>query len=154
MQVWFWIWIGVLVASIVIEACTLDLISGWFAVGALIPLILSACNVGWEIQVVVFVIVSAVSMISLRKVAIKYLFKNSNSKTNVDALVGKTVRMLTETDFDTVGTVKVNDVVWSAVGVNQETIEKGQLVEVVAIEGNKLKVKQIQDKNKEKSNKE
>ena len=55
--------------------------------------------------------------------------------------------MLEATDFDTVGSIKINDVVWSAVGDNGQEIEKGKVVEIVAIAGNKLKVKEIQEES-------
>ena len=148
MQVWFWIWIAVIVASVVVEALTLDMVSVWFGAGAFIPMILAATNVcGWEIQMIIFIIVSALLIIFLRKITMRYLFKNSGAKTNKDSLIGLTARMLEATDFDTVGSIKINDVVWSAVGDNGQEIEKGKVVEIVAIAGNKLKVKEIQEES-------
>ena len=38
------------------------------------------------------------------------------------------------------------DVEWSAVGDKQQTIEKGEIVEIVSISGNKLKVKLAEEK--------
>ena len=76
----------------------------------------------------------------------KFLLKNAKEKTNLDLLVGKKVRMLERTDFETMGSVKINDVVWSAVGEHNETIEKDEIVEVVKISGNKVIVKKIEDK--------
>ncbi len=138
----FWIWLGLLVLAVIIEIATLDLVSVWFAVGAIIPLILSGIGgIMIEIQVVVFVVVSALLIIFLRKYAQKWLFKNMNSKTNMDMQIGKVYRLLENADFEKNGSVKINDVVWTAVSEKGQLIEKGQLVEIVKIEGNKMIVK-------------
>ncbi len=142
METMFWIWLGLLVLAVIIEIATLDLVSVWFAVGAIIPLILSGIGgIMIEIQVVVFVVVSALLIIFLRKYAQKWLFKNMNSKTNMDMQIGKVYRLLENADFEKNGSVKINDVVWTAVSEKGQLIEKGQLVEIVKIEGNKMIVK-------------
>lgn len=142
MEVMFWVWLGVIALTAIVEFISLDLTSIWFTVGAIIPFILAAIGgVRWEIQVAVFVGVSALLLIFLRKITRKMLLKNANFKTNIDAIIGKKVRMIERTDFETLGAVKINDVVWSARGENSETIEKGEVVEVVKVDGNKLIVK-------------
>lgn len=154
MEVMFWVWLGVIALTAIVEFISLDLTSIWFTIGAIIPFILSSIGgVRWEIQVATFVVVSALLLIFLRKITRKFLLKNANYKTNVDALIGKKVRMIERTDFETLGAVKINDVVWSARAEKSETIEKGQIVEVVRVDGNKLIVKMIneqEDKIKEK----
>lgn len=157
MQIWFWIWLAVIVLSVVVEAVTMDLVTCWFAVGAIVPLILAVCDVAWEIQLIVFIVLSAALIFSLRKITLKWLFKNKDSKTNMDLIIGKKVRMISRTDFETTGSVKINDVVWSVVSEGQETIEQGEMVEIIAVSGNKLKVKPVKvavDSKKQESNKD
>lgn len=150
MEVAFWVWIGVIVASVIVEAITMELVTCWFAVGAVIPLILSATRaVGWEIQLIIFIVISACLILFLRKITKKWLFRNKESKTNMDLVIGMKVRMLQKTDFETLGRVKINDVEWTAVADDGSEINKGDLVEVVAISGNKLKVKKISSGNTE-----
>ena len=142
METMFWVWLAVIAISLIIEIVTLDLVSVWFAFGALIPFILSAIGgIAVEIQIAVFVVVTALLIIFLRKYAQKLLFKNMNTKTNVDSLVGKTYRLLEDTDFEHIGSVKVNDVVWTAVSEDGSLLKKGSLVEIVNVDGNKLVVK-------------
>lgn len=144
MEISFWVWIAVFVISIIVEAVSLEMISIWFALGAILPMILSATKlVGWEIQLIIFIVISAVLILCLRKITLKVLFKNANTKTNKDSLIGLHVRMLERTDFETLGSVKINDIIWSAVEINRDTIEKDELVEIVSIAGNKLKVKAL-----------
>ena len=77
MDIIFWVWLGVIIATIILEIVTLDLVSVWFAIGAIIPLILSAIGgIAIEIQVGVFVFISAILLIFIRKIAQKILFKN------------------------------------------------------------------------------
>ncbi len=143
----FWVWLGIIVVAVIVEIVTLDLVSVWFAFGGLIPFILAAIGgIPIEIQVVVFVIVSALLIIFLRKYAQKWLFKNMNAKTNIDMQIGKIYRLLEDANFEKNGSVKINDVVWTAVSKDGELIEKGQLVEIVSVDGNKMIVKKAEDK--------
>ncbi len=142
MDVMFWVWLGVIVVTAVVEFITCDLTSIWFTAGAIIPFILSAVGgIRWEWQLAVFIVVSALLIIFLRRITRKLLLKNANFKSNVDAYIGKQVRMLTRADFETTGSVKINDVVWSAVAFENQTIEADTIVEIVEVCGNKLVVK-------------
>lgn len=150
METMFWVWLAVIAISLVIEIITLDLVSVWFACGAVIPFILSAIGgIGVEWQILVFVIVTALLIIFVRKYAQKLLLKNMNTKTNADSLIGKKYRLLEDTDFEHIGSVKVNDVVWTAVSSDGSLIKAGQLVEVEKIDGNKLIVKAVEEKKVE-----
>ena len=144
MDFMFWVWLGVIVVTAIIEFATMEIASIWFTFGAIVPFVMAACGgVHWAIQLAVFIVLSAVMILSLRRVTMKWFLKNSNHKTNVDALVGQKHRMLSRTDFETLGSVKINDVVWSAVGENQQIIEKDEIVEIVKVSGNKLIVKKM-----------
>ena len=139
-----WIWLAVLVGTAILEIATADLVSIWFTFGAIIPFILATTtnlHYGW--QIAIFFVISAILIASLRKITMKYLLKNANLKTNTDALVGQKFRLLEKTDFETVGKVKIKDVEWSVIGDKQQTIEKGAVVEIVKISGNKLIVLQF-----------
>lgn len=150
MSTMFWIWLSVMVITVILEIITTDLVSIWFSFGAIVPLLLSAFDVLNPIwQTTIFVVVSAILIACLRKVTFKWLFKNNNAKTNVDALIGEKHRLLEATDFENLGKVKIKDVDWSVRGENQQTIEKGAVVEIVKVEGNKLIVKPVEDNKAE-----
>lgn len=151
MDFMFWVWLSVIVVTAVVEFATMEIVSIWFTFGAIVPFILAATKAtNWEIQIIVFVVLSAILIVSLRGITKKFLFRGANEKTNLDALIGKKFRMKDRTDFETVGSVKVNDVVWSAIGADQETIESGEIVEIVKVEGNKLVVKSVEKKSEKK----
>lgn len=146
MDTMFWIWLVVIAVALIIEIITLDLVSIWFSVGAVIPFILSAIGgVAVEIQILIFVVVSALLIIFLRKYAQKLLFKNMNTKTNIDALTGKRYKLIDGIAFEKNGSIKINDVVWTAVSENGEEIEGDSIVEIVKVEGNKMIVRKIDD---------
>lgn len=146
MSTMFWVWLGIIIATILIEFITMELVSMWFTVGAIIPFILSTTNkIGWEIQVSIFVVVTILLIVFLRKSAKKWLIK-ATEKTNIDEIIGKKYRLLEKTDFETVGSIKIHDVIWSVVEENQKTIESGEIVEVVKVQGNKLVVKKSEIK--------
>lgn len=153
MEAMFWVWLAIIAISLVIEIITLDLVSVWFAFGALIPFILAAIGgIAIEIQISIFVVVTALLIIFLRKYAQKLLFKNMNAKTNVDSLVGKTYRLLEDTDFEHIGSVKVNDIIWTAISEDGKLLKKGSLVEIVNVDGNKLVVKKSSKAENEERN--
>ena len=101
METMFWVWLGVIALTVVLEIVTTDLISIWFTFGAVLPMIFALTtnmSVAW--QVVIFLIVSAVLIASFRKITMKFLFKNSNTKTNTDALIGQRLKLIEKTDFE------------------------------------------------------
>ena len=148
MDTMFWIWLAVIVVTVVIEGITLDMVSIWFTAGAIIPLILAAVGgVGWEIQLIIFIVLSTVLILTLRKVTIRLLFKNG-SKEQVNTLIGMQTKMIEDATEDTMGKIKINDVVWSAKSENDESIKKGELVEIIRVSGNKAIVKKVNVKEK------
>lgn len=148
MHFMFWVWLGVIIVTAVLEFITLDLTSIWFTVGAIVPLILSIVEaVGWEWQVVIFVVLSLVLIFSLRKVTKKFLLRNAKEKTNLDSVIGKSFKLLSAIDDDGIGTIKVNGVVWNVVSADGTQVEKDAKVKIVKVEGSKFVVEKLNDEN-------
>lgn len=136
---WIWIWLGVLAVSLIVEFITMELVSVWISIGSIVALILACLKVGYEIQIIACVLVSVASILLLRKVALKFLSKSKEkTETNMDTIIGTKVKLLTEINPDTMGTVKVNGIVYSAKTETDETIKKDEYVKIIKIEGNKL----------------
>lgn len=145
-----WIWLGIAIASAVLEFISMQMVSIWFTVGSIVAIILSLCGVIWWAQLLTFGIVSLVLLLSLRKICLKYLLKNDNATTNVDGLVGTTQKLVEPITKDTAGAVKISGVVWTAVAENDVSIEKGESVKIERVEGNKLVVSKIKQKGEDK----
>ena len=135
------IWLVLMVVFIAMEAATVQLISTWFAVGALASMIV--CLLGAEVwlQLVVFFAVSIVLLSLLFPMARKHL-KPKLVATNADALVNR-ICVVTE-DIDPVegGRVKLGDVTWSARA--DAVIPAGSLVKILRIQGTKVFVEQVE----------
>ena len=141
MNTWAIIWLVLMVVFIAMEAATVQLISTWFAVGALASMIV--CLLGAEVwlQLVVFFTVSIVLLSLLFPMARKHL-KPKLVATNADALVNR-ICVVTE-DIDPVegGRVKLGDVTWSARA--DAVIPAGSLVKILRIQGTKVFVEQVE----------
>lgn len=135
-----WIWAVVFLITVAVEIGTVELISIWFAFGSLISFILALCNVSETIQVIVFVVASTLLFLSFRNLCMK-LLKNSKEKTNSESLIGTIHKLSSGLSEDVAGEIKINGIVWRAVGKDGETIDAGSEVEILEIQGNKFIVK-------------
>ena len=131
------IWLGVIVFSIVVEASTMGLVAVWFLPGALVSLVLSLFDVGLPWQIAVFVLLAVVMLFFGKKIFRPF---GKKEKTNTEALIGQTA-VITEQvcNVEGRGAAKIEGKVWSARAEQEDVIlEQGDLVEVVDIRGVKL----------------
>ena len=138
-SVYAWIWLAVVVFTLVIEFATTEIVSIWFFVGSLISMILAICKVDPAIQIVVFVIISVLALLIARPFVKKWT-KRNEIKTNVDSIIGR-IAIVTEDIIDgNRGVVKLDSQEWSA--ISNDDIVKGTKVVILSIEVNKLIVKE------------
>ena len=86
-------------------------------------------------------------MLIVRPVAARYL-RGNVVRTNADRYIGEkgiVTKKITSNDW---GEVKIQGTIWHAVSVEDEEIEEGSRVKVVAIEGAKLLVMKLQNEDK------
>ena len=139
-----WIWLAVIALGLIVELIDAGtLVSVWFSVGAVIPFLMSIwrTNNGWYIsaQVVVFGLVTILSLIFLRKVCLKLLYKNNKETTNVDSLINKRVKIVKLNEDKTRGTVKINGVEYTALFEDDDkTFELNEEVFIKNFAGNKI----------------
>ena len=134
-----WVWLAIVIITLVLEFMTSEVVSIWFAVGSFVALILAICNVNEAVQVIIFVAVSLLFLVCARPF-IKKWTKRNEIKTNVDSLVGR-IAIVTEDIIDgNRGVVKLDSQEWSA--ISNDDIKKGVKVVILSIEGNKLIVKE------------
>lgn len=146
--VMLYIWIAVICVAALVEAFTMQMVSIWFVAGGIVSLILYFCGVSYEIQIIVFIAVSIILLISLRKLCLKFLLKNTDEKTNVDSLIGKEAKLLKSISLGELGEVKLGDVVWTATTKDETPLSAGTLIKIVQVQGNKLIVQPIESTNK------
>lgn len=140
------VWLVIFVLALLIEWGTSELVSIWFALGAVITLILSVVpGVAWWVQLIVFVVISIAAFAFLRPI-VKKLMKHNLVDTNIDEIVGKKGYMTEDYTDTTYGEVKINGVLWTAVNTEEnKKLSRGTKVVVLAVEGNKLIVKEIKE---------
>ena len=135
------IWVIALILFAIIEAATVQLVSVWFAVGALAALIADLLGANVTVQFVAFLVVSIICFIVTRPLVKKFSASKIQS-TNADRCIGETAVVVEAIDnVNAKGQVKVNGNIWSARSENDEVIAEGEKVTVLKIEGVKLIVK-------------
>ncbi len=139
-------WLVFFLILVGIEAATLALTTIWFAGGALTAFILSLFGVSVEAQLVVFVVVSFILLFFTRPWAMRYVERN-RTKTNVEGLVGKTVRVTQEVNNRmNTGTAMLDGQEWSARAVKEDQVYAANtLVVVKEIRGVKLIVSEMKE---------
>lgn len=144
-NVMIWIWLGIFVLSVVIEALEPGLVSIWFAGGALIAIILSIIpGVPFWVEIIVFLVVAFVLVFTIRPLAKKFFIKKE-TKSNVEEKIGEKCLVSKSISELTFGEVKLNGVIWTAIAKNkQETIDENTLVTIVGVDGNKLVVEKAE----------
>ncbi|MFQ6723993.1 MAG: NfeD family protein [Clostridia bacterium] len=139
---WLWIWGIVTAVALVFEFITADLVTIWFAAGGLVTLLVVALAPGLPViwQVVIFVAVSVLLLLSTRKICLK-LLRSEGDKTNSDALIG--LRFVVKNIENDYTYHKFNGVSWQIFAVDGEKLQEGGEFEICEIKGNKLFAKKI-----------
>ena len=135
------LWSVLAVAFLVLEGCTVAMVSLWFAIGAAAALVLSLLGAALWLQLLAFLAVSGVLLALLRPMMRKYV---KTTKTNVDSVPG-TEGLVTE-DIDNVayqGQVKLGAMTWTARSTSGASIRAGTRVRVDRVEGVKVFVSPV-----------
>lgn len=144
-QIFFYVWLGVFILSIIIEFLTPELVSIWFGLSAIVSLILSAIpGIPYYVTIIIFTVLSLGLLLLVRPLAKKLLLRQE-VKSNVDEMIGKKAVVIKKISELERGEVKINGVVWTAQlsSNSKESIEVEKIVCILAIEGNRLIVREL-----------
>ena len=136
-------WLVVLVVLVVIELLTMGLTTVWFAGGALVATVAALFHAPRALQIILFLVVSAVLLFFTRPLAVKY-FNKDRVRTNAESLVGRQAIVISEIDnLQGTGQVNVGGMEWSA-RTRQDGVKLpvGAVATVLAINGVKLIVEE------------
>jgi membrane protein implicated in regulation of membrane protease activity len=136
-----WIWLALAVLFLVVEACTVSLVSIWFSVGALAAVVTNLLGGALWLQLLLFLVVSAALLACLRPLFRKFI-KPKMVATNADSVIG-TTGFVTEEISQQSGQVKLGGMYWSARSTTGEKISTGCEITVDKIEGVKVFVTQV-----------
>lgn len=140
-----YVWIAVLVLSLVSEALTTDLVAVWFFPSSLVAVILAVCGVPWYVQLPVFLVIGIALIIATRPLCKRWL-DGKRVKTGTELLLGQTVLVTEEIcNMEERGEVKLNGLFWSARAEDPAMIiAVGTQVSVLDIQGVKVIVRPVQ----------
>ena len=135
-----WLWIGIIVAAVVFEALTDQLVSIWFVPAGIVAAIMDFCDAEPYWQVIVFLVIAIVGIAFARALLKKIMPKASDGRTNIDAIIGERCVVTEKIDnYAGCGQARVKGQIWSARGVFEDDVfEVGEVLNIVAIEGVKL----------------
>ncbi len=136
-----WFWLGLFVIAFVLEIFTADMISIWFAIAAIPSFIIALAGGNIIFQSVSFVVFTLVLLLLTRPVVKRYL-KTNEIKTNVDAMVGMTGKVIKEITPDDIGRIVIRSIDWAA--ISKDTLLVGDTARVLDVEGNKLIVEKLE----------
>ena len=144
MDIWM-IWLVAGIICVIIEIFTPGFFFMSIGVSAIITGLFALVISNIYIQLVIFIIVSSLIFINIKKLS-KRFFKVKGEPTNIFALLGKNAVVTQEISKASKGYVKIGGEIWSAISIDEKTIEVGKTVIVKKIEGNKVIVKAIEEK--------
>ena len=135
-----WLWIGIIVLAVVVEAFTDQLVSIWFVPAGIVAAIMHFCHAPEYWQVIVFLLIAIVGIIFAKAFLPKIMPKATDNRTNIDAIIGERCIVTEKIDnYAGCGQAKVKGQIWSARGVGEDDVfEVGEALKIVAIEGVKL----------------
>ena len=136
------IWFVAFLLLLIIEIATINLVTIWFAFGAIAAMITTMFTDSLIIQVAVFLVVSIISLV-LTKPVMKAFKMTEIEPTNSDRVIGKSGEVIKEISNNEYGEVKVFGNVWTA--TSKQNLSVGDKVKVVSIEGVKLIVEKEEE---------
>ena len=140
------VWLALMIVFLVGEGATAAVTTIWFAAGALAAMIASFLGAQVWLQSVIFGVVSVVLLLALRPFIKKYITPKQ-TKTNIDAIIGKEGLVTQRIDnIAGTGKVKLDGMEWSARSTSNEPVEEGTLIKVDRIEGVKVFVSVLEVK--------
>ncbi len=138
------IWLIIAGVCLIIEIMTVGFLIFWFSIGALLAMIVSFFTSNIIIQTTVFVISSTILIFATKPFVKKFARQKDSVQTNVYSSIGK-IGIVTQ-DIDSIhsiGQVKVDGEIWSAIGMDDINIPQGTQVEIKEIKGVKAIVAPI-----------
>ena len=136
-------WLLFALLFLLLEFSTVSLVSIWFVAGAVFAMLAAALDFSLGTQIGVFIAVTAVLLIFTKPAVKKRLLQKTHA-TNFDRIIGKEAIVTQKIDTARgTGQVKVMGSIWSAKSEDGSDIELDTRVEVLAIEGVKVIVKQV-----------
>lgn len=135
MTTWMFIWGIIFVVMVILELCTMQLISVWFAAGSLAAFIAAALQVPPLGQAIIFTAASVLLLVATKPILKKFRV-GDKIPTNLDAEIGKTAVVTEEiNEAKNTGRVRIGGVNWRARTRDGAVIAVDAAVKVLELSG-------------------
>ena len=121
-------WIIAVIVFLIIELAAGNFVMTCFSVGSLTALITALFGFSPVVQFIMFALSSAASIFFLRPLVMKYLHKNKERKSNADAMIGRTGKVVEPIEEGGFGRIALDGDVWKA-----QTVDGGQIKENIPV---------------------
>ena len=129
------IWVIISIVCLILELSSGDFFLLCFAIGAAAGAIIAGCGASITWQIIIFAIVSTLSLLLLRPKLIKKLHKPNRVRlSNAEAMVGQEGRVSERIDEGGCGRVAIDGDDWKARSEDDSAIEKDVRVRVVKMD--------------------
>ncbi len=131
------VWVVAFFLAVLIEVLEPQLVSLWFAGGALVALVAAILNVNVVVQIVLF-LASTIVLLILTRPFVKRVTNKLPVPTNADALIGQEILIEKGFSLKSQGVGLHADIRWKLVTDQDTSFDQGDFAIVKAIKGNKL----------------
>ena len=129
------IWIIISIICLILELSSGDFFLLCFAIGAAASAIIAGCGASLTLQIIIFAIVSALSLLLVRPALVKKLHKPHRERlSNAEAMAGKTGRVSEAIEAGGFGRVAVDGDDWKAISADGSAIAAGTRVRIVKMD--------------------
>ncbi len=132
------VWLGITVVFGLVEAASPTLVCIWFCLGAAVAFVVSLLTANLLVQILVFVLASAVMLVCLRPFFRRRATLKGDSKTDVDALVGRRVTVSQAIPAKGRGRALLADTSWLASSADGAAIPAGTAAVIARVDGARL----------------
>ncbi|MBD5144002.1 MAG: NfeD family protein [Ruminococcus sp.] len=143
MYIYMIFWSVILIATVIAETVTFQLVSIWFAVGALIALVMATTGFSILSQTIIFTVVSVILVCATRPIIKKIQVKNILPE-NIELEIGKLAIVIQDiSNTENTGRVKIGGVNWRARTEDNQVFKTGETVRIEKISGTTAYVTKI-----------
>ena len=138
------IWVIISIVCLILELSSGDFFILCFAIGAAASAIVAGCGANLTVQIIVFAVISALSLLLVRPALLKKIHKPGNERlSNAEAMIGQTGRVSETIEAGGHGRVAIDGDDWKSVSLDGSAIKKGTRVRVVKMDSIILTVEPI-----------
>ena len=138
------IWVIISILCLILELSSGDFFILCFAIGAAVSAIVAGCGANLTWQIIVFAVVSALSLLLVRPALLKKLHKPQRERlSNAEAMIGQEGRVSESIEVGGYGRVAIDGDDWKARSADGSAIEKDVRVRVVNMDSIILTVEPV-----------